>query len=93
MVVRRIEGLVVIARCHQSCFCYRFYSDLCGETFNSEDDLENHFNTKHPNQWLVVIALSHRVTSSATAVDSGFSAALKCKTCRPEREIVTLVIP
>ena len=29
----------------QTSKCY-----LCQETFNSEDDLENHYNAKHPNQ-------------------------------------------
>ena len=27
-----------------------FQCYLCQETFNSEDDLENHYNAKHPNQ-------------------------------------------
>ena len=63
LLVRGSEGLDVIPRCHIDhccCFYYRFQCDLCEETFNCEDDLENHIKTKHRNQRLVVIALSHR---------------------------------
>ena len=54
-VVKGSEGLVVIVW-YKANAAFGFYCDLCEETFNSEDDLENRYNAKHPNQRLVVIA-------------------------------------
>ena len=50
------EGLVVIPLSHWRCF----QCDLCGETFQSEDDPKNQRRAQYQNQCLVVIELSHQ---------------------------------
>ena len=50
------EGLVVIPLSHWRCF----QCDLCGETFEPEDDPKNQRRAQHRNQCLVVIELSHQ---------------------------------
>ena len=86
------EGLVVIPLSHWRCF----QCDLCGETFEPEDDPKNQRRAQHRNQCLVVIELSHQPLQcyfTLSSIHCCFFSALESTTSHREIEIVTPVIP
>ena len=87
------EGLVVIPLSHWRCF----QCDLCGETFEPEDDLKNQRRAQHQNQCLVVIELSHQPLQcyfTLSSIHCGFSSSMyESITSHREIEIATPVIP
>ena len=87
------EGLVVIPLSHWRCF----QCDLCGETFEPEDDPKNQRRAQHRNQCLVVIELSHQPLQcyfTLSSIHFWFSSSMsESITSHRELEIVTPVIP